>query len=685
MNRQQRRSETKQSRAIASTAALDKTSVLFETAVARHRAGQFVEAETLYRQVLAIEPGHAESCHYLGVLATQFGRSDIAVAMIANAIALKGREPAFHDSLGVALNAQRRFDEAAASHRRALAINPNFAAARCNLGNVLKEQGKSREAEIAYRRALALEPGLVAAHNGLGCALKDLGHPQEAEVSFRRAIALQPDYVNAHSNLGAALTDQGKLDEAASSFRTALRLHPGNVNAHYNLGATLRLQGKSAEAATSYEQALLLNPDFPEAHSSLLMTQNYDGRVSNAELLATARRFGARFEGCAAARAFTNDRSVNRRLRIGYVSGDFRNHPVGFLLARVLETHDRGAVEVFCYANQTEVDDMTRRLQAAAGHWRDILRMSDSDAAALIQDDRIDILVDLSGHTANNRLPLFALRPAPVQVSWLGYFGTTGLGAMDYLLMDEAAVPHGEERWYTETVVRLPHGRFCYAPPDYAPLPVDPPSRRQSYVTFGSFNNMSKVGPEVVGLWAEVLRAAPTSKLILKWKSLDDQNERRRVSDAFIAAGVAAERLDLRGASPHPEMLAQYGAIDIALDPFPFGGGLTSCEALWMGVPVVTLPGDRPASRQTIGFLNLLGLGDYAARSLAEYVACATALAADPNRLTEIRRALRSRMAASSLCNGALFTPTLEAAFQDMWKQWCGQEFRNPSEASAAA
>jgi predicted O-linked N-acetylglucosamine transferase (SPINDLY family) len=310
---------------------------------------------------------------------------------------------------------------------------------------------------------------------------------------------------------------------------------------------------------------------------------------------------------------------------------------------------------------------MTRRLQGAADYWRAIVGTADSDAAAMIMRDRIDILIDLSGHTGRNRLPLFALRPAPVQASWLGYYGTTGLDAMDYLLMDEAAVPPGEERDYSETVLRLPLGRFCYAPPDYAPAPGEPPSLQRGFVTFGSFNNLTKMGPQVVALWADVLRAAPASRLLLKWKSLDDAHVRRGIVAAFEAAGIASERLELRGFSPHPEMLAEYNEIDVALDPFPFGGGLTSCEALWMGIPVMTLPRDRPASRQTAGFLGLVGLGDCIASSPEDYVRLVVAMAADRDRLRELRRMLRLRMAASPLCDGALFTPTLEAAYRHMW------------------
>jgi protein O-GlcNAc transferase len=303
----------------------------------------------------------------------------------------------------------------------------------------------------------------------------------------------------------------------------------------------------------------------------------------------------------------------------------------------------------------------------------------------MIRSDGIDILVDLSGHTAWNRLPLFTHRAAPIQASWLGYPGTTGLASIDYLVMDEAAVPPGSEHWCSEAVVRLPFGRFCYAPPDYAPKVAPPPSASRSYTTFGSFNNLNKVGSEVVKLWAAVLAAAPRSRLLLKWKTLADPSTRQRFLDAFAAHEIGPERLELRGASPHPRMLAEYGDIDIALDPFPFCGGLTSCEALWMGVPVVTLPSERPASRQTLGFLTTLGLKELAASSETDYVRIAAELAADPARLTELRQSLRPAMAASPLTDGRQFTPTLEAAFRTMWRRWCAGEPAAGFDVGAAA
>jgi predicted O-linked N-acetylglucosamine transferase (SPINDLY family) len=632
--------------------------------------GKSEEAIASYRRALALKPDFADAHNNLGVALKDQGEQDEAIASYRKALALRPDFADAHNNLGVALKDQGKRDEAEACYRLALDFEPNLVSAQYNLGNVLKERGKLEEAVPAYRRALQLRPDLANAHNNLGNALRDQGKPEEAAACYRRVLALRPDLADAHNNLGAALKDLGKLDEATSALRQALALRPAFAEAFGNLGNVLKEQGRLDEALVLYERALELKPDFAEAHSNLVMSQHYQDRISNAELLAAALRFGRRFEEAAPARNFSNDGTGARRLRIGYVSGDFRRHPVGYFLAGVLAAHDPAAVEVFCYANQVKTDDMTLRLREAADHWRGVAGLSDADAAALVMKDGVDILIDLAGHTAKNRLPLFALRAAPVQVSWLGYFGTTGLGAMDYLLMDEWAAPAGAERWCAEALVRLPHGRFCYAPPDYAPEVADSPALRNGHVTFGSFNNVVKIGPDVVRLWAAVLAAAARARLMLKWKSLDDENERRRLREAFTAAGVDPARLELRGFSPHREMLAEYGDIDVALDPFPFGGGLTSCEALWMGVPVVTLPGDRPASRQTVGFLDLLGLSDCVATSPADYVARCIALAADHLRLADLRRSIRARMMASPLCDGPLFARALEAAYREMWRRW---------------
>ncbi|HEX4095113.1 MAG TPA: hypothetical protein VHX64_00220, partial [Caulobacteraceae bacterium] len=393
--------------------------------------------------------------------------------------------------------------------------------------------------------------------------------------------------------------------------------------------------------------------------------------ITAAAITDAHRQWGLRQEARAGVRQpHANRADPDRPLRIGYVSGDFCVHPVGYFLAQVLEAHDRSTVQAICYANGTRIDDMTRRLQAAASGWREIAGLDDAQAEALIRADGIDILVDLSGHTARNRLALAGRRPAPVQASWLGYVASTGLPAIDYLITDLDTVPMGSEALFTETLVRLPHGRFCYAPPA-APTPTASAARP---ITFGSFNDLLKINDQVISTWAKVLQAAPGSQLRLKWSALDDAGVRERVLRAFAGHGIEAERIELSGHSPHAAMLAEYGEIDVALDPFPFCGGLTTCEAMWMGVPVVTWPGDRPASRQSLAMLKVLGLSELAASSEDDYVSIAAGLARDPARLQALKGGLRERMSASPLCRGELFTPTLEAAFRGMWRRWCAGE-----------
>ena len=639
--------------------------------VALNDLGKLDDAIAAYRQAILIKPDYAVAHSNLGNTLRAQGKLDEAVAAFRQAIAIRPDLAGVYSNLGNALRDQGKLDEAIATYVQAIGIKPDYAEAHSNLGNALRQKGKLDEAINAHRRAIAIRPDLAETHSHLGVALYDQGKFDESVAACRQAIAIKPDFAEAHSNLGNALREQGKVDEAITAYRKAIAIRPDLAEAYLNLGVALCDQGRLDEAVAACRQAIAIKPDFAEAHNNLLMELNYVAGVSNAELLETARKFGEMFDRPSVAAVSPTDLNRDRRLRIGYVSGDFRYHPVGYFLARVLSAHDRRSVEVFCYSNSAVVDAMTARLRAASDQWRSIVGMSDADAASLIRRDGVDILIDLSGHTNRNRLPLFASRPAPVQASWLGYYGTTGLAAMDYVLMDAVSAPPGEERWYSEAVVRLPHGRFCYDPPETAPAPADPPFSRRGHVTFGCFNNISKIGPDVVRSWARILEASPGARLICKWRTLGEESSRRRLIEAFAAAGVAADRLELRGFSPHQEMLAEYGDIDIALDPFPFGGGLTSCEALWMGAPVVTLPGDRPASRQTLGFLRHAGLDDLAAASPTDYVAKAASLAGDPRRLAAVRHSLRLRLAASPLCDGPLFTAALESAFREMWRRFC--------------
>jgi predicted O-linked N-acetylglucosamine transferase (SPINDLY family)/predicted SAM-dependent methyltransferase len=644
---------------------------LLREGLRHHQAGRLSQAERRYLRILSMEPGHADSWHQLAIMANQLGKHDIAVGMLNKAIAINGAVALYRSNLGNVLADLGRVGEAVGAYQAAICIKPDYGEARSNLSAALRGLGQLEEAILACKIALCLKPELAEAYSNLSVALMDLGRLDEAVAAFAAALRVKPDYAEAHSNLGNALRELGHLGDAMAACKAALSIAPNYPSAYSNFGVALTEFGRFDDSVAAFTRALRINPDYAEAHSSLLMSLYYRPDVTGDMILVEARRFAAQFERHSEPIFFDNSRDLDRRLRIGYVSGDFRRHPVGYFLAAVLLHHRRTAIEVFCYTNSAKADDVTDHLRGAADHWRSLVGLSDEAAAKLVGADRIDILIDLSGHTGLNRLPLFARKPAPIQASWLGYWGTTGLSAMDYILTDTVTVPPSEEHWYSEQVLRLPDGRFCYAPPEYAPPQAEPPLRRVGYVTFGSFNNLAKIGPEVVRIWAAVLRAVVGSRLLIKWKSLDDDRVRWTLMAAFAAEGIEAERLLLRGASPHPEMLAEYGDVDIALDPFPFSGGLTSCEALWMGVPVITLPTGGVPSRQTLGFLRCLGLNECVAADPDDYVRIAAGLAADGERVAEYRRALRSRMAASPLCDGAGFAQSLEAAYRTMWRNWC--------------
>jgi predicted O-linked N-acetylglucosamine transferase (SPINDLY family) len=609
---------------------------LMEEGFRLYQSGRLAEAEKFFQQVLALDPRHADALHLLGIIAHLLGQNERAVEMIGKAIE----------------------------------SNPTIAAYHANRGTALQELGRLEEAIAAFNTALRCKPDYAAAHYNKGNALKELGRPEEAILAFSAALRLKPDYTEAYTNMGDALKELGRLEEAIAAFDTALRLEPDAADIHSNRASALLDLRRYGDAIAAFTTALRFKPDDADIHSNLVMCLYYQPGTSDESILQASRRFAEQI----AARprtSFMNSAEPGRRLRIGYVSGDLKRHPVGYFLAPVLPNHDPDAVEIYCYSNRREADDMTAKLRRAAHHWRSLIGLSDDEAAAQIIADGIDILVDLSGHTGKNRLVMFAGRAAPVQVTWLGFWGTTGLPAMDYVVSDEDTIPPEQERFYTERVVRLPGGRFCYEPPDYAPEPVAPPCLATGGVTFGSFNNLTKLGPDVIRLWARVLHAVPGAQLLLKWKSLTDEGARQRLTSDFAAEGIGAERLILRGQSPHEAMLKEYGEIDIALDPFPFSGGLTSCEALWMGLPVVTLPGPAAASRQTLGFLRAIERTEWAATSPEDYIRIAASLAVDQAGLAVRRAGQRQRLAATALCDGKSFARGLEAAYRIMWRDWC--------------
>lgn len=557
----------------------------------------------------------------------------------------------------------------AVSGDRPRSASPEVAIKHFNDGNRLFYEGRLHEAAASYRAALALVPNHPAVHNNLGNALKELGDHTGAAASYRRALALDPNHYRAHFNLGMVLEAQGEFGEAVARYRRAIAIKPDYAKAYNNMAGRLRVQGRPSEAVAHYRRAAELAPDDRTIRGNMLFCLHYDPGMTPAAILAEHRAFCATLPVSAAGHA--NPRDPDKRLNIGYVSADLRRHPVGYFMMPVLAMHDRRNVKVHAYYNYGRTDGISEYLKGKCDVWRPIAGVADERVAEMIRADAIDILVDLAGHTAENRLPVFALRPAPVQATWAGYVGTTGLSAMHYLISDRWQSPPESERFTVEEVIRLPDGYVCWAAPSYAPEVGPLPATAPGAVTFGCFNNLAKLNPPVIALWGRLMRELPQSRLVLKTRELSDGAARERVLGLFAAEGIAAARIALKGWSEHTQLLRRYNDVDIALDPFPYSGGVTTIEALWMGVPVVTMPGERFASRHSLSHLSNVGLGELVGDGPEDYLRIAKALAHDLPRLAALRTGLRDRLRNSPLLQSKRFTRNLEAAFRAMWRRWC--------------
>jgi protein O-GlcNAc transferase len=675
-------------------------------ALKHHQASRMAEAESGYRRILAASPDHPDALHLLGVLEQQRGKLDEAVALFERAIRGKPRAAAFHRNLGTALFSLGKTAEAEKHHRLALSLNPDFPEAHHSLAEALRTRQQFVEAEAHYRKALALRPSFAFAQNGLGLCLAAQGRfaeaeaayraslsadgkfhqasvnlaralelqrrPKEAEEEYKRALAIDPVSLAANVNLGNLLKEEGRTTDAQAAYKVALRHHPNNPAAHNNIANLYKDQGLVAKALEHFRHAISLDPRFGAAHHNVLLTLHYIPGPTPEEIFAAHRDWGLRQVMKTA--PHTNTRDPERRLRIGYLSPDFRRHPVASFIEPVIAAHNRGQVEVFCYAAQLTPDRVTERIKTLPDHWREIGAMDPESAAALIRKDQIDVLVELAGHTANNRLFLCARKPAPVQASYLGYPDTTGLPAMDFRITDAVADPAGAERFAVERLVRLPGCHLCFRPSDEAPEVGSPPLRREGRVTFGSFNMLAKMNPPLLARWAKILAAVPDSRLVLKAAPFKDESTRRHFHAIFQGNGIAPERVELRRHLPKAgDHFALYNEIDVALDTDPYNGVTTTCEALWMGVPVVTRRGQIHVSRVASSLLTAIGMTDTIVESEDEYVARAVALAAAPDKLEEMRKSLRPRMAASPLVDAKAFTQKLEAGYRAIWRDYCAR------------
>ena len=656
----------------------------FLLGVASHGLGQASEAISSLAQAIKLKPDHAEAHNHLGVVLAQQGKLDEALASFQEALRLRPSSAeisqnlrqamAIHDNnLGSSLASQGKLDEAATCFRRALELKPDYTEAHNALGAVLGRQAKMNEAAACFRRALELKPDYAEASYNLATVALRMNQLDEAATLYRRILEVNPNFAEAHNNLGVVLSEQGELDQAGACYRRALELNPDHAEAHNNRGLWLMQQGIAEEAIGCFRKALEINPRYAKAHSNALQTLQYQPDVTLAHLAAAHAEYNERHATPLRAtwRPHDNERDPDRRLRLGFVSPDFGLHPVSYFLIQVLENLDRRQAETVCYSDRQKTDAMTDRLRATATDWRDARALNDQQLADQIRADRIDIAIDLTGHTGGNRLLAFARKPAPIQISWLGYVGTTGLSAMDYLLADRYQVPEAAEPFIAERVLRMPDGFICYEPPSDAPSVSPLPALAQGYVTFGSFNFPAKITPEVVALWARILLRVPGSRLVLKYRRLDTPSVARRIVQMFAERGVDSSRLELLGWSRHQDLLEQYHRVDVALDPFPYNGGSTTCEALWMGVPVVTCPGETFAGRHSLSHLSNVGLTETIADDLEEYVELAAGLAADLPRLAGIRARLRQQMADSPLCDGKRFAENFMEVLRGAWRRWC--------------
>jgi predicted O-linked N-acetylglucosamine transferase (SPINDLY family) len=681
---------------------------IISLALQKHSAGRLDEAGQLYQQVLLSDPGHPVALQYLGVIAHQLGKNDTAIDLITQALTIKPDYAEAHGNMGVALNAMGRFQDAVASYRKAiegnpshveahynlgivfhklgqldeaiasyikaLELKPDHVEARGNLGNVLKDVGKFAEAIACYRQVIIFRPDKAEYHNNLGIALNEMDNWTDAAISLKKAIALKPDYAQAYSNLGNVLANYGSLNDAISSFEKALSIDPLLAEAHNNLGTVFKDIGRLDEAYDHCNRALTLSPDSTKIHSNMLLSALYSPAQSVKSLYDLHCQWGSLKESSATRVIPTAVRAIKgeRRLKIGYVSPDLRRHSVSYFLEPILANHDPQVFTVYCYSNSLLEDQVTARLRGHVETWRNIFGVADEVVAQLICEDKIDILVDLSGHTMANRLPLFSLKPAPVQVTYLGYPATTGLDSIDYRLTDALADPIGnDDAWHSEKLFRLEGGFLCYQPPEDAPEIGPVPYLKNGFVTFGSCNNLAKITTQTIQAWAQILDAVPASKMLIKTKALEDVSVREELTKRFAICGIGAERLDLRAWIYEDNHLSIYNQIDIALDTFPYNGTTTNCETHWMGVPTITFSGDRHSARVGHSLNALVGLEDWVASSLEGYVSLAVRAASSLNTLSSLRRELRGRLAGGPICDGPSFTGILEKAYWKMIEMDC--------------
>ena len=636
----------------------------------------FDEAKQNLEQILSQDPQNIGARFLVSQILIVEQNFPQANKILLNLVAESPENTDFRFNLGNSFHLMAAYSAAAAEFRKILDHEPNHIEALAALGYALSRDGQFAEGIGYLRLANELAPyrNEIAAH--LVEAMCNAGQYVEALAELDK----QEIYRNENSEFwmqrAATHRNLNQITEAVANYKRALDIDPKNFIASNNL-ALIYINLGNVEKAESYLDAALKN--ISRSHYAPVVFSNV---IYNAQYLPDQTAVGLRDihlkfadildqKPAAPPYDFPNKPDPDRPLRIGYISHDFMNHPVGFFVSSVIARHDRSKFESFCYNTRQREDNITKIIRNGAHHWRQVHDYNDSQLERLLRQDEIDVLVDLSGHTAENKLPVFARKPAPVQVTWAGYVGTTGLSTMDWLLADRFHVPPELEYLHSERVYRMPNGYICYEPPSSMPMVTDLPAKRNGFVTFGCLNNPVKINRKIMAVWAQILHKLPNSRLFLRYGQVGEPESVARITEYFATQDIPATRLRIENGGTALSMYHSYGEVDIALDTHPYSGGLTTCESLWLGVPVVTCPGERFASRHSYSHLSNAGLSELVGKTFAEYVTIACDLANDLGRLDSIRTSLRARMATSPLCDADQFTLDLESAWRFMWQDYC--------------
>lgn len=639
--------------------------------VAIAQQDRIAEAIAPMQKVIQLDPKDAEAHRNLATALKELGQIKTAEAHFRKSITLNAQDPLTHTALAKTLNEQNNFAEAEKHCRKAIALKYDIAEAHDQLGIALLRQQKLADAESSFKAAIMLYPEMADAHNNLGIVLNEQKKYAEAEACYHQAIKLDPGFANAYNNLAYNFFSQNQLTEAEVLLQQAIALKPQFPEAINTLGNVYKDLGNIHRAIEYYRKAIAIAPALTVSYSNLLLAAVYDETLSSEIVAEEAKEYG-RYVALQTTSRYTSwhcplplDTAKNK-IRVGFVSGDLRKHAVTFFLEGLLRHFNKDAFELIAYSTQPIEDDVTALIKPHFTKWQVIHGKSNQEAAAIIYQDAPHILFDVSGHTANNRLPVFAYKPAPIQVTWLGYPATTGLAEMDYVLGDPYLIPATDEYLFVEKVWRLPEITWCFNPM-LEDIPIaELPALKNQHITFGCFNNLAKVNDKVIKIWSDILHAVPTAKLYLQAGQLNTPSVREKFYAKFLACGIKADRLILEGGGTREHYFHSFNKVDIALDPFPCPGGTTSADTLWMSVPVLTIKKQGYSTRIGETIAHNVGLADWIAEDTQDYIQKAVTFAADLPALAELRTKLRPQVMASPLFNIVRYTQHFEAALRGM-------------------